>query len=438
MKNTINVILMMIVLSLFSGWMGLLDSYGDVGNKAPEETSEQTLNNKSVFNSSYYLKKANTYVHKDELQLALFFFKIAAALSPDDSDIIRKISGLKLTIEKTSNNYFKKGKQFYDQKNFEEASKQFLTALRYNPDHKDALYYLKNKLVPRECLLYTFEKNDSLKSISNKFYKDPDFVFLIVYFNNLKSDTEPETGEILKIPILEPKFNQTIEDGRQDMILAKNLFLNKQFQEVIVVTQKILGNDPLNKEAIKLKNDAFYQIGIQLISQEKNFEAIDTFKNITPEYDNANGLIQEAIQHELLKAEHHIKQKKYKESIDIAQKILRYDPSNIQAKKLISTSLCQQGNDLLIRKKYDEALHVLDKADPANICVNKIRLAVKQGKKQQSELHYIQGVKHFLNEELLNAIEEWEKTLKLNPEHEKAKKNIKNARSLLEKLKKVN
>jgi hypothetical protein len=30
MKNTINVILMMIVLSLFSGWMGLLDSYGDV------------------------------------------------------------------------------------------------------------------------------------------------------------------------------------------------------------------------------------------------------------------------------------------------------------------------------------------------------------------------------------------------------------------------
>ncbi|MBW2492565.1 MAG: hypothetical protein JRE65_15595, partial [Deltaproteobacteria bacterium] len=70
MKNTINAILMTIVLSLFSGRMGLLNSYGDVGNKVPEETSEQTLNNKSVFTSSYYLKKANTYVHKDELQSA--------------------------------------------------------------------------------------------------------------------------------------------------------------------------------------------------------------------------------------------------------------------------------------------------------------------------------------------------------------------------------
>jgi len=92
---------------------------------------------------------------------------------------------------------------------------------------------------------------------------------------------------------------------------------------------------------------------------------------------------------------------------------------------------------LLIQKKYDEALRVLDKADPAEICVEKTRIAVKNTIKQQAEAHYIQGVKHFLNEELQLAIEEWEKTLKLNPKHEKAKKNIKNAKSLLEKLKKV-
>jgi len=92
---------------------------------------------------------------------------------------------------------------------------------------------------------------------------------------------------------------------------------------------------------------------------------------------------------------------------------------------------------LLIQKKYDEALRLLDKADPANVCVEKIRLAVKKTIKQQAEAYYIQGVKYFLNEELESAIKEWEKTLKLNPEHDKAKKNIKNARSLLEKLKKV-
>jgi hypothetical protein len=57
--------------------------------------------------------------------------------------------------------------------------------------------------------------------------------------------------------------------------------------------------------------------------------------------------------------------------------------------------------------------------------------------KKQAEIHYLQGVKYFLNEELQSAIKEWETTLTLDPEHIKAKKDIKNAKSLLEKLKKV-
>ena len=150
-----------------------------------------------------------------------------------------------------------------------------------------------------------------------------------------------------------------------------------------------------------------------------------------------NVVIQEAIQHELLNAEHLLKEQKYEESIDLCKKILGYDPSNTAANKLIITSLCQQGKDLFIRKKYDEALRVLDKTDPANDCAVKIRLAVKKAIKQQAEAYYLQGVKYFLNEELQNAIKEWEKTLKLNPEHDKAKKNIKKAKSLLEQLKKV-
>ncbi len=437
MIKSINVILMIIILSLFSGWAGPLDSFGDVGRKVPEKTSEKTQRNTSVFHSSYYLIKAKTYKNNDELQLALFFLKIAASLSPDDMEIVGKISDLKLTIDNKSNKYFKKGEKFYNQNKFEKARKQFLTALRYNPDHKDALDYLKNRLIPKEYINYTLEKNDSLKIISNKFYKDPELAFLIVYFNNLKSDTEPKPGEMLKIPILEPEFNQTIGDRRQDMISAKNLLGEKRFQEVVVITNKILGNDPLNKEAIKLKNEAFYQIGIQLSSQKKYFEAMDTFKKITPEYEGVNGAIQEAIQHELLKAENLLKEKKYEEAIDLAEKILGYDPSNTAANKLISTSLCQQGRDLFIRKKYDEALHVLDKADPADDCAEKIRLAAKKAIKEQAEAHYIQGVKHFLNEELQSAIIEWEKTLKLNPKHDKAKKNINKAGSLLEKLNKV-
>ena len=433
MKKSINVILMIIMLSLFSGWASPADSFGDDSHKGPEKSQRD----KSVFSSSYYLKKAMTYKNNDELQLALFFLKIAAALSPSDMEIAGKITDLKLTIDRKSNNYFKKGEKFYSRNNLEKARNQFLTVLRYDPGNKDALDYLKNKLIPKEYINYTFEQNDSLKTISNKFYKDPELVFLIVYFNDLKPDAKPKSGEILKIPILEKEFYQAIYDHRQDLITANNLLKEKRFQKVVVITQKILKNDPSNKEAIKLKDEALYRIGIQLSSQGKYFEAIDTFKKTPPEYKDADGLIQGAIQHELLKAETLLKEKKYEESMNLAKKILAYDKSNTAANKLISTSFCQQARDLLIQKKYDEALRVLDKANPAEFCVEKTRIAVKNTIKQQSEAHYIRGVKHFLNEDLQLAIGEWEKTLKLNPKHEKAKKNIKNAKSLLEKLKKV-
>ena len=433
MRKSINVTLMIIMLSLFSGWAIPVDTFGDDSHKGPEKSQRD----KSVFSSSYYLKKAMTYKNNDELQLALFFLKIAAALSPSDMEIAGKVTDLKLTIDRKSNNYFKKGEKFYSQNKVEEARNQFLTVLRYDPDNKGALDYLKNKLNPKEYINYTFEQKDSLKTISNKFYKDPELVFLIVYFNDLKPDAKPKPGEILKIPILEKEFYQAIYDHRQDLITANNLLKEKRFQKVVVITQKILKNDPSNKEAIKLKDEALYRIGIQLSSQGKYFEAIDTLKKTSPEYKDADGLIQGAIQHELLKAETLLKEKKYEESMNLAKKILAYDKSNTAANKLISTSFCQQARDLLIQKKYDEALRVLDKADPAEFCVEKTRIAVKNTIKQQAEAHYIRGVKHFLNEDLQLAIGEWEKTLKLNPKHEKAKKNINNAKSLLEKLKKV-
>lgn len=433
MNNSINLFLIIIISSLFSGWLFPLHSFGEVSTK----TLEQKQINRSIFHSSYYLKKSRSYIRNDELQLALLYLNIAAALRPDDMEIVKIISDLKLQINIKSNKYFKKGKKFYLQKEFEKARKQFLISLRYNPDHKQALDYLKNRLNPGESVNYTFKKNDSLKAIANKFYKDPEMVFLIAYFNNLKSNTEPDLGETLKIPVFELQLNQTIDGRRKDLISAKNLFKEKQFREVIIITQKILGEDPLNKEAARLKNEAFYQIGMQLSSRKKYFEAIDTFNKITQEYEGVNDAIQEAIQHELLIAEQLLKKKKFEESRNLAEKILDYDRSNTTARRLITLSICQQGKDLLHQKKYDEALHVLDHAVPVNNCAEKIRLSVKMAIKQQAEVHYIQGVKHFLNEELQKAIKEWERTLKLNPEHDKAKKNIKNARSLLEKLKKV-
>jgi tetratricopeptide (TPR) repeat protein len=437
MKKSIILGLLIILFPLSYGIVGAVNSSEGSGHKMSKKTSKALIENNTIFHADYFLKKARVYENVDDLQRAMFYLKIAGTLSPEDKKITEKISRLKTTIETKSNTSFKNGKKFYTQNRFEEARNQFLTALRYDPDLTPALDYLKNRLIPKEYISYTPGKNDSLRSISKKFYKDPTLDFLIAYFNNLQTDSKPEPGKTLILPILPSEVNSVEIDIHQRIVSAKRLLDENKYPEVIVIADRILKIDPSNKAAIDLKNKAFYRIGMEMIRNKKYLEAVDTFKKISPGYEGVDDAIQNAFQQELLKAENFLKEKNYEASIEIAEKILSYDASITAAKKMISAAYCRQGKGLLIRKNYAEALKVLNKADPADDCSNKMKSAVQLSMKKEAEAHYIRGVKHFLNEELQSAINEWEITLKLDPTHDKAKKNIKNARNLLEKLKKV-
>jgi peptidoglycan/xylan/chitin deacetylase (PgdA/CDA1 family) len=406
-------------------------------DKMPKTASKTVIENRTTFKTAYFLKKAKAYENADELQRALFYLKIANTLSPKSQEISEKLSRLKTAIDTKSHASFKKGKTFYMQNRFKDARNQFLTALRYEPDFKPALDYLKNRIVPKAYASYIPGKDDTLKGISKKFYKDPDLDFLIAYVNNLTTESKPVPGKTIELPILPWDVTPEKIDIHEEIISTKHLIEKKKYRSAIDVSNKILKIDQSNKAAIDTKNKAYFHIAMEMIRNKKHFEAIDTLKKISPGYKGVDQAIQNAIRRELLSAENLLKQKKYAASVDLSEKILSYDKSNIAAKKIISAANCRRVNSLLIRKKYDEVSKALSKADPSDICTKKLKAALKLSMKKEAEAHYLRGVKHFLNEELQGAISEWEITLKLDPKHEKAKKNIKNAKNLLEKLKKV-
>ena len=57
--------------------------------------------------------------------------------------------------------------------------------------------------------------------------------------------------------------------------------------------------------------------------------------------------------------------------------------------------------------------------------------------KELAETHYSKGVTYFLAEDLEGSAEEWEKTLRFDPEHAKAKRDLAKTRRLLRKLGKI-
>ena len=436
MKNILNVFLLYIILFFFTGCFAVMEFKKETPEKISAGTSEKNPESAETFLSSTYQRKSLEYEKKNELQMALYYMKIAGSLNPDDKIIAKRIDVLESTIANNARQHFKKGVVYFKKNERKYARQQFLITLRYNPDHKGALDYLKNRLA-QEFIIYKTKKGDTLKSISRQFYNDSQKDFLIVYFNNLKTNKKPAPGTTLKLPMIKSYFTHLSVLIRNDLIKARNLLEERQYEEVLHIAREVLKYDLMNKEAADLKNAAYYHMGMQLSREEKYPEAINTFKKVDPKYKEVKKAIREVINKDLMKANSLLREEQYEEVLALAEKALDYDNSNKVAKDLVNTTYCQKGRGLISRKNYVEALKVLNKADPLHDCIEKAIVDVKGLIKKEAEAHYLQGVKYFLNQELSNAIIEWEKTLVLNPDHKKAKENIINARRLLEKYKKV-
>ena len=125
----------------------------------------------------------------------------------------------------------------------------------------------------------------------------------------------------------------------------------------------------------------------------------------------------------------------YQESAALAEKVLKYDPANKETRELMNASYYQWGKRLSRERKYHEALEAFHRVDPGYKDAN---FQLAHNRKQLAEEHYIKGVKFFIEEDIEKAIQEWKTTLSLEPDHPKAKKDIENARNLLQKLEKIN
>jgi tetratricopeptide (TPR) repeat protein len=237
-----------------------------------------------------YRLKAIEFEKSEELPRALFFWKVVHSFAQNDQEVQERIEALEARIQKEAERHFQKGVEALQNNSIPTARKEFLIALAFNPEHRQALDYLKNKLNDQEYIVYETKRGDTLKRISQEIYKDPEKEFLIAYFNDLDSRGPLKSEMALKLPVI---------------------------------------------TSIWMSKPAY--------SEEKPIKSIIPLPKLP-----------------------------------------------------------------------------------------KIELKLQD----QAEVHYAKGIRHFLAEELEQAIGEWEETLRLNPDHPNAKKDLQKARRLLENLKK--
>lgn len=228
--------------------------------------------------------RASEYENNGELPSALLCWQILSILNPADREYANKFNRLSYESHLLADQHFEKGMKFFNKKAYKSARREFLSALRYNPDHTDALTYLKEKMNFQINTLYQIQESDSLVSIAQNIYRDPNKNYLIAVYNDLDLNQKLITGNFLKLPSLEPDLNMPLVDITGKLKTAKKLFLNQEYALVLKNTSDILRIDPSNIEAAELKNAALYQIADRLRQQHNYLESLATLEKMDPRY----------------------------------------------------------------------------------------------------------------------------------------------------------
>lgn len=340
--------------------------------KGPERAPEKDPF--SVF-PEQYRRQAIEYEKSNELPKALRCWEIVKVFQPTNEEVIRKIATLKTQIRTLADQHFKKGWSHYQNQSVAAARKEFLLTLYFNPDHTEALLYLKKKLTEEDFILYEVMPGDTLTEIAKKIYNDPQKEFLIAYFNDLGRDLKLVPKTILRLPALEtPQLKPTTEP-------------------------KVIPMDPQ-----------------KLLVEPKETKGLKERKEM------------------MGRAVAYFKANKYRETVALTEDILLTDPSNKEARGLTNASYYEMGKRFHQGGKYQEALEQFNHVDSG---YRDSKELIASTKKQLAEVHYISGIKYFTEENLDKAVAEWQETLKLNPQHPKAKGDIENAAKLLQKLKEI-
>jgi tetratricopeptide (TPR) repeat protein len=201
-KDRLGKILLVFLLPLIPVFVGGCATLRGISEKPASPPSSTVLQKDSISAQPYRLK-ALEHEERGDYPRALKNWRIVKSLAPGGVQAEEKIIQLKNQIPAAAERHFKKGLAFLQSHSHASARKEFLLCLYLNPDHAQALLYLKQRMAGEVSVTYEVKKGDTIKEVASQIYGDPQKDFLIAYFNGLKIDSPIEPPMILKVPFLD-------------------------------------------------------------------------------------------------------------------------------------------------------------------------------------------------------------------------------------------
>lgn len=323
-----------------------------------------------------------------------------------------KLESLSSQLKSISEQHAQQGVALYSEKQSEEACREFIEALRFDPSNQTARDYLLNRYQAERSISYVVQENDTIAKISSEVYGALGYEFLLTTFSDVDESKDLVDGTTLLLADPESFSSQTVFLYKKNIVVARKLFKNSSYEEALTVVQTILDNHPEDPEASYIKNMSLLKLAELQKAAKKYDEAVQSLSSVDPSFKNVKAEIKDI---QVLQQE------------KLAQDMM-----------LANYQLVRQGDELYRQGDYLGAQKVFQQLDPQYDGREHKLAQVREQLRRQSEDHFKEGVTLFVEEKLASAIREWERALEYNPNHPQALGSIEKARKLLEKVSRIN
>jgi tetratricopeptide (TPR) repeat protein/LysM repeat protein len=434
MKNKAKIISVVLLLFLLLGC-------ATGGTKSPETLAEE------------YAEKAKQHEEQGDLVEALKQYKLVLTVDPENQLAQQKTATLEPQLQDLAETHYKSGIKFYNKGEYTSARREFLTALRYNPDHANAKAKLtatsKDLGRVKRYILHTVQPDESISTLADRYYGDYRKFHFIAEYNELEDATQVRVGQEIKIPVIEgvpiitdpgaikTDSGETVEALPAEIITVKRYIIHTvQPEESLSKLAKMYYGDFSKFDVIAKFNDILDGTSV-IVGQKLKIPEVEGLPFLveggveeteTVALPKEKPLTEAAVSGKPVTIEDQAvnyldlgielyEDKQYSDAIIEFNKVLSVNPDDKAALNHMALAYYKKGRQSFDNKAYSQA----EKEFEASLKYNK---NCPDCRDYLEKSHFQQGLILFGKEDYLAARDEFKKALEYNKNCDQCEKNI--------------
>jgi tetratricopeptide (TPR) repeat protein len=254
-----------------------------------------------AFVKAYLHKAAENETRGDYLE-ALKHYKIALTIDSSNPDAAEGRNRSETFLKNSAEESYRRGLEAQKQGRYDEAQREFLTALRLKPGYPEALEKItsRKETVVKRHIVHRIRPGESLSQLALDYYGDPEKYWIIARYNNLRdaglirvgqeifipepSVAHPPSGASARISPDPQRRGQAAETSTEEVDPVSvyreqgiELFDEKRFEEALAEFKKVLTVRPKDTVAREYSYRSSFEIAMALFGNGEYLAARDQF-----------------------------------------------------------------------------------------------------------------------------------------------------------------